>query len=162
MQTANRNEQGAEQGLHVQGAPLARLAQCPRLQLPEGLASPSQELLSSMPTLVTKYLVLELRYKVQGLDNLKLSCWSSPPAPELDRKSYGMAPLSPSSQRPVHPLTESFHPVSLGPQPSDLILATILPLLNHCSPLSQRPMGFWSPILFPEAQGHLGGRLMGS
>lgn len=114
----------------MQGAPLARLAQCPRLQLPEGLASPSQELLSSMVTLVTKYLVL---------DHLKLSCWSSPSAAELDRKSYGMAPLSPSSQSPVRPLTESFHPVSLGHQPSDLILPTILPLLDHSSPFSQRP-----------------------
>lgn len=54
MQTTERSEQGAEQELNVQRAPMLRLVQCPCFKPLGGLASPSQDLLNSVATLVTK------------------------------------------------------------------------------------------------------------
>lgn len=51
----------------MQKAPKPRPTRCPCFRPREGLASPSQGLLYSMATLVTKQLVLALRCKVQGL-----------------------------------------------------------------------------------------------
>lgn len=44
----------AKQGLNVQRAPMPGPAQCPCLEPPKALVSPSQDLLNSVSTLVTK------------------------------------------------------------------------------------------------------------
>lgn len=53
VQTTDRSEQVAEQGLNVQRSSMLRLVQCPCLKPLDGLASLCQDVLNSVATLVT-------------------------------------------------------------------------------------------------------------